>query len=82
MEQIETTKQLLLGKLETLDEPRQILRAPELRQLYGQIKTIPDSEKARFGHAINSLKQELESIVEERENQQDDTGSDRCDCAI
>jgi phenylalanyl-tRNA synthetase alpha chain len=73
VEQIETTKQLLHKRLETLDEPRQILRAPELRQLYAQIKSIPDSEKASFGQAINGLKQELEAIVEERENQKDDT---------
>ncbi len=63
MEEIQKTKELLLKKLETLDAKASILRAPELRELYGKIKEQPEEQRAAFGQAINELKQELENLV-------------------
>ena len=48
MEQIETVKQELLERLKTLDDKKQILRAPELRTLYGAIKNQPADQRAAF----------------------------------
>ena len=56
-------RDLLLKRLETLSDKKQILRAPELRALYSQIKDQPEDQRASFGHAINDLKKELESAV-------------------
>lgn len=66
MDQIRNVKELLLKKLETLEDKRAILRAPELRELYGKIKDQPEDQRAAFGQAINELKQELEEAVNQR----------------
>lgn len=63
MEEIQKTRELLLEKLETLEEKRLILRAPELRALYGKIKDQPEDQRSAYGQAINQLKQDLENIV-------------------
>ncbi len=65
MDTIQKTRELLLAKLETLENKAQILRAPELRELYGKIKDQPDDKKAEFGQAINALKTELEAKIAE-----------------
>lgn len=67
MEDIQTVRSLLLKKLETLDDKRTILRAPELRSLYSNIKDQPDDKKAAYGQAVNQLKQELEAIVSDQQ---------------
>lgn len=63
MEEIQKTKQLLLSKLESLEQKQQILRAPELRELYNKIKDQPEDQRAAYGHAINELKDELKKLV-------------------
>ncbi len=63
MEEIQKARALLLAKLETLEDKRQILRAPELRQLYGKIKDQPVDNRAAYGQAINELKQEIEAQI-------------------
>ncbi|MDQ5970174.1 MAG: phenylalanyl-tRNA synthetase alpha chain [Patescibacteria group bacterium] len=63
MEEIHKTRELLLEKLESLEEKRSILRAPELRALYGKIKDQPEDQRAAYGQAVNQLKIELEELV-------------------
>ncbi len=65
MDTIAHTKELLLKKLETLEDKKSILRAPELRQLYGAIKDQPENQRATYGQAVNALKQELEALASE-----------------
>ncbi|MFO0971451.1 MAG: phenylalanine--tRNA ligase subunit alpha [Candidatus Saccharimonadales bacterium] len=65
MDTIAYTKELLFKKLETLEDKKSILRAPELRQLYGAIKDQPEEQRAAFGQAVNALKQELEALASE-----------------
>lgn len=66
---IEPIRKQLLERLETLEDKKQILRAPELRELYGQIKEQPEEERAAFGQAINELKKELEEILNQAEDE-------------
>lgn len=70
MEDIQKTKDLLFKRLEALDDKRAILRAPELRALYGKIKDQPEDQRAAFGQAVNELKQELEEIISSSSKQQ------------
>lgn len=72
MEQIETVKQELLERLKTLDDKKQILRAPELRSLYGAIKNQPADQRAAFGQAVNGLKKELEAVLSEVQDNNSD----------
>ncbi len=67
MEEIQKTKEQLLAKMETLEDKRSILRAPELRDLYGKIKEQPEDQRAAYGQAINQLKQELEQLVNDEQ---------------
>ena len=53
----------LKKKLQSLPEKRDILKAPELRELYAQLKVTSQDERPAFGQAINQLKQELETMV-------------------
>ena len=69
MEEIQKVRAQLLAKLETLEDKRQILRAPELRLLYGKIKDQPVDDRAAYGQAINELKQEIEAQVLELSSQ-------------
>ena len=48
-----------MGRLSELKNPHDILKAPELKALLGQIKDVPSDERAKFGAAVNSLRQEL-----------------------
>lgn len=59
----------LKHQLESLEDKRSILRAPELRALYAEIKDIPDRDKAKFGQEINKLKSELEELVSRSEDE-------------
>ena len=66
MEKIESIGKLLRAKIEaaqTIEEKKQVLRAPELRALYGLVKEQPEAERAAFGQAVNKLKQEIEALV-------------------
>lgn len=69
---IEETKSLLLERLDSLEDPKSILRAPELKALYSKLPTLPAEEKRAFGQAINSLRQALEAKITELENAQID----------
>lgn len=60
---------LLTERLQTLEEPREILRAPELKALYAGIRNVPAAERAAYGQAINRLKEVLEQGVVVRENE-------------
>lgn len=63
MDEVQSVRQHLLTKLETLAEKKTILRDPQLRQLYGEIKNQPEDQRAAYGQAINDLKNELEELV-------------------
>ena len=63
MDDVQSVRQHLLDKLESLEEKKTILRAPELRDLYNKVKDQPEDKRAEFGQAVNALKSELEDLV-------------------
>lgn len=56
----------LLAQIASSTEPRVLLKAPELRELYAGIRNADD--KAAFGARVNDLKSRLEAAVTERES--------------
>ncbi len=54
---------ILHDRYATLQNKRDILKAPELRALYTEIAILPQEDRAGFGQEINALKQELEAMV-------------------
>lgn len=70
MADIQATRQTLLTRFNELEIKSDVLKAPELKGLYKLIPTLPSDERASFGQDINSLKQELEQLVEQYEAEQ------------
>jgi phenylalanyl-tRNA synthetase alpha chain len=68
MQNIEDISKNLLSQIADSDTPREILKVPELRQLYGVIKTLPAEERADYGKRINELKLTLESAIKSKES--------------
>ena len=61
--------ELLRRQFKSLDDKRQILRAPELTALYDQIKELPAGKRrAAFGQEVNALKAELERLINSQQS--------------
>ncbi len=66
---IDVIQQELLERISSSDTPRDILRAPELKELSGVIPTLPSDQRAEYGKKLNLLRQQLSEAVEAREAQ-------------
>ncbi len=67
MDKLGEIREKLLNAVAESSEPRSVLRAPELRSLYGEIAKLPAEERGAFGKAVNDLKQDLERAIAARE---------------
>ncbi len=56
----------LFARIDKLENPRDILRAKEIGELYARLRTLNDDQKATFGAEVNSLKQALQKEVSGR----------------
>src|SRR5688572_19676685 len=43
-----------------------VMRSPELRSLYDEIKIIPPEQRRKYGQQVNALRQELQSSLQSR----------------
>ena len=64
---VEGVKQSLLETVASSDTPRDVLKAPEIRELYSVIGTLPAEERGTFGKQVNEVKVLVEAAVEARE---------------
>jgi phenylalanyl-tRNA synthetase alpha chain len=64
MEEVGRVAKLLKERLEIIETKRDILKARELKELYGRIKDVPEADRRAYGQAVNDLKQELEALVD------------------
>jgi phenylalanyl-tRNA synthetase alpha chain len=55
--------------MQTPETRRDIMRAPELKKLFGMIKDQAADQRAEFGHAVNQLRIEIEAKLQEYETQ-------------
>jgi phenylalanyl-tRNA synthetase alpha chain len=62
-EEVAAAASQLKEKLNSLEDKRSILRAPELSSLYQLIKDLPADQRASFGQEVNQLKKELQGLV-------------------
>lgn len=72
--QIAEVAAALKAQLPKLDDKKAVLRSNELRGLYAQIPTLPAEKRAAFGQEINTLKAELESLVEADQQESEKLG--------
>jgi phenylalanyl-tRNA synthetase alpha chain len=54
----------LIKRLDKLENKAEILRAPELKALYDELKLLDPKERASFGKEVNQLKAELTALAE------------------
>jgi len=64
---IDTVRTSLLERVATSETPRDVLKAPEFKDLYAAIASLPNEERGAYGKAVNELKQAVETAIEERE---------------
>lgn len=67
MEDLTTIEAALIARVESSDEPRSVIKAPEIKQLYAQIPSLPPEERGTFGKSINHLRQQLEAAIAKKE---------------
>ena len=68
---VEGVKQSLLERIASSESPKEVLKAPEFRELYGAIGSLPPEERGAFGKQVNELKIAVEAAIETRENELD-----------
>jgi phenylalanyl-tRNA synthetase alpha chain len=73
MTNIDEVRDALLARIAATDDPRTILRAPELKQLYTVLPTLAPEERGSYGKAVNELKQALEAGIAAREIELEDS---------
>ncbi len=69
MEKIEQVRKQLLEKIESLQNPSDILKSSEIKDLYKMIPTLADEYRKTFGEKVNQLKNEIQSIVEQKKQE-------------
>ena len=63
---IDELTSVLTERVAQSDNPSEVLRAPEFRELYAQIPKLAPEERGAFGQRVNELKQAVEAVVEAR----------------
>ena len=69
LEKIADVRTLLMERYETLTDKKDILKAPEIKQLFADVRTIDPSDRAAYGQAVNALSQELKEKVAAEANE-------------
>jgi len=72
MQSIDDVRHALLAKVVTSDNPRDILKAAEIKALYSNLVTLDPSERGAYGKAVNDLKVVLEAAIVDRETALED----------
>jgi phenylalanyl-tRNA synthetase alpha chain len=65
-EEVAAAAKQLKEMFSTLEDKRAILRAPELSALYQLIKTLPAEKRSTFGQEVNTLKNELQTLINDQ----------------
>jgi len=61
--------QSLLQQVAASEMPREVLKAPEFKEMYSAIATLPPEERGAFGRQVNEVKVAVENAVQAREEQ-------------
>lgn len=70
LDRIAQTRQELLGRYDGLENKADILKARELKDLFGMIPSLEPHERAAFGQAVNELSVELKRRVASEASQE------------
>lgn len=79
MTDIDELRARLTERITTSHQPREVLKADEIKQLYAKIPTLEPSERGAYGKAVNELKVALEAAVALREAEMEDASVEPLD---
>ncbi len=68
-QKIAEAAEVLKGRFESLENKADILKATELRVLYGEIPTLPAEQRGAFGKELNELRGELQALINAHQDQ-------------
>lgn len=69
MADIDSIRSQLLKRVASEKIPRDVLKAPEIKQLYAAISSLAPEERGAYGKQVNALKIEVEAAVAAREEE-------------
>ncbi len=67
MSTTDSVRDNLLARIKTSDTPYEVLRAPELKALAGELQSLPVEQRADAGRALNELKRALQAAIDARQ---------------
>ncbi len=62
--EVRETAELLKKRIADRQSDNQILRSPELKKLFDELKKLPSDKRAAFGGEVNSLRVELKQLID------------------
>ncbi len=66
IQEIETLRQTLVAELATTQRPESLLRHPKIKQFYEMIPQLEPADRAQLGQALNQLRQELQTLIQQK----------------
>lgn len=72
MTDIQQLRDELIKRVVASPDPRSVLKASEIKELYARIPTLEPNERSAYGKSVNELKQALEAAITLRENELED----------
>ena len=66
--ELQDLQNTLLERVASSDNPSEVLRAPEFRELYAKIPTLAPAERGEFGRQVNELKNAVEAAIAKRQD--------------
>lgn len=69
---IQAVQTQLTERVRSSTQPREVLKAVEIKELYAAIPSLDPRERGQYGKAVNQLKLAVEAAVEEREAELED----------
>lgn len=79
MQNIDDLRKDLLAQIATSNEPAELLKAPEIKSLYGVIPTLAPDERGAYGKAVNELKLAVQAAIEVRQGELEDNSIEAID---
>lgn len=67
MQNIKVIQDKLVAEIAASSNPRDVLKSPDLKKLYGVIGSLPAEERGKYGKKINELKKFLEAEISAKE---------------
>ncbi|OYX36932.1 phenylalanine--tRNA ligase subunit alpha [Candidatus Saccharibacteria bacterium 32-50-10] len=63
---VKSLKEQLIARVQASEAPAEVAKAPEFRELYAQIPSLPPEDRGDFGKRVNELKKAVDDAIGQR----------------